>query len=224
MNKLTLIIPAKNESESLPCVLDELKRYDYKIDVVLHNTDTATIQSIKDYDINIIYQKNLGYGDAIIEGINKCKTEYFCIFNADGSFNPTELGLMQSTIHNENLDFLFASRYQRNAGSEDDTFITLIGNYIFTFIGNIFFRLHISDILYTFVIGRSEKAKQLNLVQKDFGLCVELPIKAKKSNMKIMSIASYERARIAGVKKVSPLKDGMLILICMIKLFFFKSK
>jgi len=224
MNKLTLIIPAKNESESLPCVLDELKRYDYKIDVVLHNTDTATIQSIKDYDINIIYQKNLGYGDAIIEGINKCKTEYFCIFNADGSFNPTELDLMQSTIHNENYDFLFASRYQRNAGSEDDTFITLIGNYIFTFIGNIFFRLHISDILYTFVIGRSEKAKQLNLVQKDFGLCVELPIKAKKSNMKIMSIASHERARIAGVKKVSPLKDGMLILICMIKLFFFKSK
>ena len=39
----------------------------------------------------MIYQKNLGYGDALIEGINRCNTEYFCIFNADGSFDPSEL-------------------------------------------------------------------------------------------------------------------------------------
>ena len=87
-----------------------------------------------------------------------------------------------------------------------------------------FFKLNITDILYTFVIGRTDKAKQLNLLQKDFGLCVELPIKAKKNGMKIMSIASYERKRIAGVKKVNALKDGLLILLCMFKLFFIKSK
>ena len=81
MKHLTLIIPAKNESESLPTVLDELKNYEYKIDIVLKDSDVKTIESVKDYDINIIYQKNLGYGDAIIEGINKCSTEYFCIFN-----------------------------------------------------------------------------------------------------------------------------------------------
>ena len=34
MNELTLIIPAKNEAESLPAVLDELKKYNYKIDII----------------------------------------------------------------------------------------------------------------------------------------------------------------------------------------------
>ncbi len=224
MNNLTLIIPAKREAESLPPVLDELKKYNYKIDIVLHETDIETIQSIKSYDINIIYQKNLGYGDAIIEGIKNCNTEYFCIFNADGSFDPAELKNMHYSIMHKKLDFLFASRYQAGSGSEDDTIVTSIGNYIFTLIGKIFFQLNITDILYTFVMGKTDKAKQLNLSEKKFGLCVELPIKAKRSNMHIMSINSYERKRIAGLKKVSAFKDGLIILIVMIKLFFLKSK
>ena len=60
MNELTLIIPAKNEAESLPIVLDELKKYNYKIDIILHITDLDTIQAIKEYDVNIIYQENFG--------------------------------------------------------------------------------------------------------------------------------------------------------------------
>ena len=73
-------------------------------------------------------------------------------------------------------------------------------------------------------MGRTDKAKQLNLTEKKFGLCVELPIKAKRSNMNIISISSYERKRIAGLKKVSAFKDGLIILIFMIKLFFSRTK
>ena len=223
MKHLTLIIPAKNESESLPTVLNELKNYKYKIDIVLKDSDIKTIESIKDYDINIIYQKNLGYGDAIIEGINNCSTEFFCIFNADGSFNPAEIDNMFKSMQTGELDFIFASRYEPNSGSEDDTTLTLIGNYIFSYIGKIFFKLNITDILYTFLIGNTSKAKKLNLSQKDFSLCVELPIKVKKNRMKFGCINSFERKRIAGKKKVNAFKDGFLILCHMIKLFFNKS-
>ena len=222
MNELTLIIPAKNEAESLPIVLNELKKYNYKINIVLHITDIDTIQVIKKYDVNIIYQKNLGYGDALIYGIEQCKTKYFCIFNADGSFNPSEINQMFKTLQSKKLDFIFASRYGANSGSDDDTVLTLVGNYIFTYIGKIFFKLNIADILYTFVIGKTEQAKKLNLNQKDFSFCVELPIKAKKMKMQLGSINSYERKRIAGKKKVNAFKDGFLILKHMIKLFFTK--
>jgi len=220
MENLTLIIPAKNEAESLPIVLDELKNFNYKVNIVLHSTDTKTIQSIENYKINIVYQKNLGYGDAIIEGINNCNTEFFCIFNADGSFDPSEINNMFKSIQNGQLDFIFASRYEANSGSEDDTIITLMGNYIFTYIGKIFFKLNISDILYTYLIGRTDSAKKLNLSQKDFSLCVELPIKAKKNMMKLGCINAFERKRIAGKKKVNAFRDGFLILCHMIKLFF----
>jgi glycosyltransferase involved in cell wall biosynthesis len=223
MSELTLIIPAKKEAESLPIILDELKKYDHKIDIILHASDIETIHAIKNYDVNIVYQKNLGYGDALIHGIKQCKTKYFCIFNADGSFNPSELKKMHNSLQTKKLDFIFASRYQKNSGSEDDTVLTLVGNYIFTYIGRIFFRLNLTDILYTFLIGRTKQANMLNLTQKDFCFCVELPIKAKRMEMRMECIESYERKRIGGIKKVNAFKDGFLILKYMVKLFFIRA-
>jgi len=224
VNNLTLIIPAKNEKESLPHVINEIKDLNCIKMIVLASNDFETINAIKDLDVQIVYQDNQGYGDAIISGINSVKTEYFCIFNADGSFNPSELHKMTLHLKKANLDFVFASRYQKNSGSEDDTIITLIGNKIFTLLGKIFFNLPITDILYTFVLGRTDKAIKLQLELKDFGFCVELPIKANRMNMKIESSSSYERKRIAGFKKVSAFKDGLSILIHMIKLFFWRNK
>ena len=222
MDNLTLIIPAKKESESLPNVLMELKKYNLKIIIVLEKSDQETIDSIKNYECQILYQTNNGYGDALIMGLNSVQTKYFCIFNADGSFNPNELNQMINKIENDKNDIIFASRYEKNCSSEDDTIITYLGNFIFTKLGNFFFKLNISDILYTFVLGKTFEVKKLNLKNKDFVFCVELPIKAKRYGLKISTSKSHERARIAGLKKVNAIKDGFLILIGMIKLFFLK--
>ena len=220
MKNLTLIIPAKKEKETLPMVLKELERYNLRTIIVLEKTDLETINEIKHMNCEILYQKNSGYGDALIHGIHNVTSKYFCIFNADGSFLPKELSQMYMRLENENIDFVFGSRYMKNGQSEDDTIVTYIGNKIFTLLGKIFFLLPISDILYTFVIGKTDKAKKLNLLKKDFSFCVELPIKAKKANFKICSNPSYERNRFAGKKKVNAFKDGFLILISMIKIYF----
>ena len=220
MNDLTLVIPAKNEEDSLPRVLNELKKYNLKIIIVLEKEDVDTINSIKEYDFKILYQDNKGYGDALLKGIKNVKTKFFCIFNADGSFNPNELQNMYDHAVKENADFIFGSRYIKGASSEDDTIITFTGNKIFTLIGKIFFSLPISDILYTFVLGNTEKANALQLKEKKFSFCVELPILAKKSNYKLISVPSHERSRIAGKKKVNEFKDGFLILLSMIKIYF----
>ena len=222
MENLTLLIPAKFESESLPSVLTELKKFNYRICVILKETDLTTINSIKDFNIEVIYQKGVGYGNALIEGINNCKTKYFCIFNADGSFNPNEISEIMKKINTNKTDFIFASRYEKIGGSEDDTFITLVGNYFFSFIGKFFFKLEISDILYTFVVGDTSKAKKLNILSNDFQFCVELPIKVMRKKFTMDVYPSLERKRIAGKKKVSAFKDGSLILKKLIELFFTK--
>ena len=213
MKNLTLIIPAKNEAESLPKFLDELKNLESKILIVLEKEDINTINSIQYHnDIKIIHQESKGYGNAIIEGINNSKTDYCCIINADGSMNPKYLNQMLKECSNN--DFIFASRYQKpNGGSEDDTVITYIGNKVFSFLGNLIFNLNISDILFTYILGKTNSFKSLNLKNKDFRLCVELPIKARKMNFKYQTIPSYERSRYGGEKKVNAIVDGFLILM-----------
>ena len=224
MEKLTLVIPAKNESESLPIVLNELKSLKVKVVVVIPAEDNLTRQSIENFDCKIIEEKNgKGYGCALRTGIKQVDTEFFCIFNADGSFNPTYLKNMYETLSEKNIDFIFCSRYEVNGGSDDDTFLTYIGNKIFTFLCNFLFRLNITDVLFTYVMGKTKKYKTLDIKSNDFSFCIEFPIKAKFNDSILTSIPSYERSRIAGVKKVNEFKDGFLILISILRILFFRK-
>jgi len=217
MKNLTLVIPAKKEEGSLPIVLNEVKNFDCSIIIILEETDKATIETIKDFNCKKIYQKGRGYGNAIIEGINEVQTDYLCIFNADGSFDPKYLREMLDLC--KNRDYVFASRYLKSAGSDDDTIVTKIGNFIFSTLGNILFSAKLSDILFTYILGKTSSFRSLNLKCKDFCLCVEIPINAKKMNASYKEIPSYERKRIAGNKKVNEFRDGFKILIYMIKRF-----
>ena len=221
MNNLTLIIPAKNEKDSLPLVLEEIEKLDCKITVSLKKDDTSTIDSIKHKKINIYYQLGNGYGNSLREAIDNCETEYFCIFNADGSFDHKDIIKMYNLISNN--DFIYTSRYLPNGGSDDDTIVTYIGNQFFSKLGNLLFSLKINDILYTFLMGRTDSFKKLNINSNDFKFCVELPIKMQIANMKYTSMPSFEKKRIAGVKKVNAVKDGFLILIEILKLFLFNK-
>ena len=224
MNNLTLVIPAKYESTTLPTVLQEIN--DMKllcnIIVVVPEYDKFTIEAIEKFDCKILIQKGEGFGNALIQGLNESNTKYSCIFNADGSFDPKYLSEMCDKL-DQGMDFVFNTRYIQPGGSEDDTIITYIGNKFFTFICQILFRLNISDVLFTYVMGRADVFKKLKLTSNDFTFCIELPVKAKLNNYKIIDHPSFERSRISGKKKVNEFIDGFLILISIIRLFIFKK-
>ena len=60
MNNLTLIIPTKKESESLPKFLNELKIFNCKKMIVIQSEDNETLESIKNFDeIEIYKQKKM---------------------------------------------------------------------------------------------------------------------------------------------------------------------
>ena len=218
MKELTLVIPAKNEAECLPIVLDELKNFDCKKLIIIPKTDLDTLNAVKNFDCKIIIQSTGGFGSALIQGIKGTETKFLCIFNADGSFDPKYLQNMLREL-SDNCDFVFNSRYESDGGSEDDTFLTLVGNKIFTFVCNLLFRLDISDVLFTYVMGKTSAFKSLDLKKKDFRFCIELPVLAKLKKYKLISKPSHERLRLSGKKKVNELKDGFLILLCILAMF-----
>ena len=217
MNELTLIIPAKEEQNSLPKVLNELKQYNLEKLVVLAKDDYETIAAIKDLDCQILFQSGKGYGNAIREGINHAQTKYISIFYADGSTDPKYLKPMLNKIKNEKNKIIFGSRYEKFGGSDDDDFITRVGNYFFTLFGNIFYSLNISDILFTYIVAERTAIDDLKLTSDDYCLCVEIAIKAKKLNFRYSTHPCFERARFADKKKVKAFTDGFKILIYLIK-------
>ena len=223
MKNLTLIIPTKKEVESLPIFLKEIENFNCEKLIVLQEEDIETKNAISNFNgIEILVQKKNGYGNALIEGINNVKTNYCCIINADGSMDPKYLDEMLNKCQNK--DLVFGSRYQKpGGGSDDDDIITMVGNFFFTFVGNLLYDLKITDILYTYILAKTSSLKKLKLEKGDFRICVELPIKAKFSKLEYVCLPSHERERIGGKKKVNAIKDGILILLEIVK-YFFKKK
>ena len=215
MEEITLIIPAKNEPNALPIVLNEIKKMQLsvKILVVIREEDKDTFKATNDYDCDVLFQSKKGYGNAIVEGINHVKTKYSCIFYADGSTDPKYINLMKEKLVNEKLDLIFGSRYEKSAHSYDDDLITRIGNFGFTLLGNIFMRLKISDLLFTYVFAKTDCLKNMKLNSDDYCLCVEIPFKAKLSKLRYTTLPCIERKRFADKKKVKAFGDGLKILI-----------
>lgn len=225
MKNITLVIPAKNEPNALPLVLSEIKNMNIpvKILIIMDKDDIKTFESTKGYDCDVIFQSRKGYGNAIIEGINSVKTEYTCIYYADGSTDPSYIKVMYDKLVSKNLDLIFASRYEKNAYSYDDDFITKIGNYGFTLLGNIFFKFKISDILFTYIFAKTSHLQNMKLVSDDYCLCIEIPFKAKLNKFNFSTIPCIERKRFADKKKVKAFSDGLKILIYLISKIFTKN-
>ena len=203
--KISLIIPSKNEVESLGAVLEEVKNNEYvdEVIVIVDSEKDNSIDVTKKFNCKLIIQEKKGYGAAIIEGFKKAKNSYGCIYNADYSFDPKYLeGLINLS---KNYDFVFGSRYIGSGGSDDDDIITFVGNKIFT-----------CDV---------KKFNTLNLENDDFKFCIELPVKVKKNNFTYTDLEMFERKRYDGKKKVNVIKDGLLISFEIIRgflLLYFK--
>ena len=57
---------------------------------------------------------------------------------------------------NENSEFVFCSRYKDNNISEDDTMIRKTGNYFFTSLINLLFKINSTDVLFLYVISKKK--------------------------------------------------------------------
>lgn len=223
MQYISLIIPAKNEKESLEKTIREILNYKFINEIIIvvdcHQDNSIGIsKKINSNKIKIIIQKKNGYGSAIIEGFNYAKNKYACIFNADYSFNPKSLKKMIDK--NNKYQFVFGSRYIKNASSDDDTIITLIGNKIFTFLSKKLLKIKLTDVLFTYVLCNVKSFRNLKLRNNDFRLCIELPLKVQRQKYLYTEIPTNERKRFSGEKKVNELRDGFLILLEIFNNFF----
>jgi hypothetical protein len=97
------------------------------------------------------------------------------------------------------------------------------GNKIFTLLGKILFKLNLSDILFTYIMGNRNYFNKLKLKSNDFRLCVEIPVKIKRKKFKYTSIPSIERLRLGGKKKVNEFLDGFLILYSFFRYYLIKN-
>ena len=185
-SQVEIFVPTLNEEGNIKKTIRGIKSNGFNNITILDGNSSDRTKEFAESlgcKINLEFEKkNQSFGGSIISAINKTKSEYCCVFDGDGSFDPSSLNLMLDKI-NENYDFVFCSRYLGGQVSEDDTIMTKIGNYFFTNFVRIFFKIKTTDVLFLYFMTKTNNLRSVY----DFRICIEILIKTYKFKCKVFS-------------------------------------
>jgi glycosyltransferase involved in cell wall biosynthesis len=211
--RVSAIIPAMNEAESLPHVLLRLSRIvDEVILVDGHSTDdTIAVARESRSDIRVVTQTHRGKGNALACGFAVASGDIIVMLDADGSTDPAEIPLFVSKLLN-GADFAKGSRYMDGGESEDLTRIRRYGNAFLTTTVNALFGVQYTDLCYGYMAFWRRCLPQLAVDCSGFEVETLLTLRAARAGLNIVEVPSIERARIHGESNLRPVRDGVRIL------------
>ena len=238
IEKLSIIIPAYNEGNTIHLILNKIKAVNLinniKKEVIIVNdcssddTESAILSYQKNnHDLDIKYYKhkvNSGKGAALHTGIAKATGEYLLIQDADLEYDPEEYNDLLKPVYNGYADVVYGSRFMGNNPHRILFFWHSIGNHMLTFASNLFSNLNLTDMETCYKLFNTKLIQSINLTEKRFGFEPEVTQKiARLPKIRIyeVGISYYGRTYEEG-KKIG-WKDGVRAIYCILKYGLFKS-
>lgn len=229
---LSVVIPAFNESSTLPLLLDKIAsvRLQHGIrkeiivvdDCSTDNTREVAERYIMEHpELDIRYfhhHKNQGKGAALHTGIQKATGEYLIIQDADLEYDPEEYKLLLQPVLDGYADVVYGSRFIGGRAHRILFFWHTIGNKFLTFLSNMLTNLNLTDMETCYKLFRTDLIRGLDLQEKRFGFEPEVTAKISRiPNIRIyeVGISYYGRTYEEGKKIIW--KDGVRALYCISK-------
>ncbi|MEE8128437.1 MAG: glycosyltransferase family 2 protein [Nitrospinaceae bacterium] len=208
--KISVIIPAYNEEESLPHVLNDLPRDRLHQIIVVDNRSTdRTSEVARANGATVVYEKRQGYGQACLSGMDALDNPDIVVF-LDGDYSdfPEEIDLLLAPILKGEADFIVGSRMILEESRKALLPQARYGNQLAVFLIRLFFGHRFTD-LGPFRAIRYESLQAIGMRDKNFGWTVEMQIKAVQKGLRIREVPVRYRMRI-GVSKITGTVSGTL--------------
>ena len=209
-SRISVIIPAFNEEDSIGLVLDALpQNLIHEVIVVDNNSTDNTARSASEKGARVVAEQRRGYGSACLKGISVLDNPDIVVF-LDGDFSdyPEELVKLVAPIESGEMDFILGSRMilpeSRSALLPQSRY----GNQLAVFLMRLFFRHQYTD-LGPFRAIRYESLQAIAMQDTNFGWTVEMQIKAVKKGLRILEIPVKYRERV-GVSKITGTFSGTI--------------
>ena len=210
---LSIIMPARDEQESIVRVLGELRSeldregIPYEIVIVDDHSSDATKSTVESLDtprVRCISNPNPpGFGFAIRAGLDAYRGDAVAIVMADGSDRPEDVVRCYRRLA-EGFDCVFGSRFMRESTVVDYPRLKLVINRMANLFIQILFRIPLNDTTNAFKCYRRETIDGLRpILSNHFNLTVELPLKAIVRGYTMSVIPISWRNRTHGTSKLT---------------------
>ncbi len=163
--------------------------------------------NLHSHGLRILTQSRRGYGEGMLQGMRSAKGDIVVEFTPDGNSLPADIPRIIGKMH-EGYDLVIGSRYLDGAKSEDDDWLTFVGNRLFTGTVNLLFRVQYSDVLVGFRAYRRSAALTLDLDAPGLSWPCQSSIRFARAGLRVGEIPASEPARIGGVRKMRPFATG----------------
>ena len=189
--KLSIVIPAYNEEESIAETIDQIEEafskvnIDHEIYVVNDNSKDRTLQVLETLAQKypaLTYGTNLGpngFGYAVRYGLERYSGDCVAVMMADLSDSPYDLIRYYTTMIEGNYDCVFGSRFIKGGKVIDYPWVKKIMNRIANLIIRIVMRIKYNDTTNAFKLYKREVIDGVKpILSPHFNLTIELPLKA----------------------------------------------
>jgi glycosyltransferase involved in cell wall biosynthesis len=209
--KLSVIIPALNEEESLPSVLAEIPwSMLHQVIIVDNGSQDRTTEVAVANGALVIAEPQRGYGAACLAGVRAAPEADILIFlDADGSFDAREIPLLVGPIERGEAELVLGSRL---AGGREPGAMPLhgvFGNWLVARVISHLAGIPLTDLGPFRAITR-RTLERLQMEERTYGWPSEMIVKATQLGVSIREVPVHYRRRQGGQSKVSGTWRGTL--------------
>lgn len=222
----TLLIPTLNEINGMRRIMPRIKReWVDQILVVDGGSRDGTVEYAESLGIEVVRQKKRGLRQGYLEALPHIRSDVIITFSPDGNSIPELIPALVSKMH-EGYDLVIVSRYLDGAKSEDDTWYTRAGNWLFTKIVNILFGGHYTDMIVIYRAFKKQLVYDLGLDKEESYRYAErfvggmnipwealMSVRAAKRKLKIGEIPGDEPRRFDPERRLRLFRIGFAHLI-----------
>ena len=216
MSKISIIIPAKNESKSLVELLPQLKllKIDAEIIVVNDGSEDDTELICKNNNAIVVsHPYSKGNGAAIKSGARAAKGDVLVFMDADGQHQPEDIPKLLE-VYQKGFDMVVGTRNKKSQAS----ITRLFGNALYNRISSYMTGHEIKDLTSGFRVVSANKFKQfLYLLPNGFSYPTTITMAFFRAGFSVGYVPIFAPERV-GKSHINIIKDGTRFFLIIFKI------
>jgi len=215
-NKLSIILPAKNESEALSVFLPKLKAAysDCEIIVVDDGSTDSTEELCRNIGVTVIcHPYSKGNGAAVKTGASLAKSDVLVFMDADGQHKPEDIQTLLDKL-NQGFDMVVGARSTLSQASVG----RLFANTFYNWFATLMVGQKVEDLTSGFRAVNAEKFRKfLHLLPNGFSYPTTSTMAFFRTGYSVGYVPIKAEERI-GKSHIKILKDGIRFLLILFKI------